>query len=109
MFSDGLKVYTTVDYRMQKYAEQSVLEHMRWLQGKLRKDWGKRTPWGAKDIERAVKTLPLYQQLVEKYGSNSDSLKIVLNQKELTKIFTFNGVVDTMISPINKIIHIIKR
>ncbi len=105
LYSDGLKVYTTVDYRMQKYAEEAVMEHMRWLQRKFRKDWGKKTPWGAKDIEIAVKTLPIYEELVKKYGKNSDSLKIVLNQKELTRIFTYEGVVDTMISPINKIIH----
>ena len=90
---------------MQKYAEDAVFEHMKNLQVLFRKDWGKKTPWVDKDIERAVKTLPLYYQLVEQYGENSDSLKIVLNQKELTQVFTYNGYVDTMISPIDKIIH----
>lgn len=105
LYKDGLKIYTTVDANLQKYAEQSVLEHMKFLQEKFRKDWRKKTPWSAKEIERAVKSLPLYHQLVKKYGSTGDSLKLVLNQKELRQVFTYDGVVDTMISPIDKIIH----
>jgi penicillin-binding protein 1A len=39
IYTDGLKVYTTINSQMQKYAEESVNEHMRWLQGQFLREW----------------------------------------------------------------------
>lgn len=45
LFSDGLKIYTTIDSRMQAYAEQAVMEHMKDQQFKFFEHWGGKNPW----------------------------------------------------------------
>jgi penicillin-binding protein 1A len=45
LFGDGLRIYTTIDSRMQQYAEEAVDEHMRELQKKFEKEMGTREPW----------------------------------------------------------------
>jgi penicillin-binding protein 1A len=45
VFTDGLKIYTTIDLRMQKYAEEASFEHMKWLQGYYTKHWKGKDPW----------------------------------------------------------------
>jgi len=45
LFGDGLRVYTTIDSRLQKYAEEAVGEHMPELQQKFREEMGNREPW----------------------------------------------------------------
>ena len=45
LYSDGLKIYTTLDTRMQKYAEEAVDKQMRVVQQNFNNHWGKETPW----------------------------------------------------------------
>jgi len=58
IYLDGLKVYTTIDSKMQKYAEESVMKHMKGLQAKYFKRWKGMDPWtydadeGQKKIRR---------------------------------------------------------
>ena len=44
LYSDGLKIYTTIDTRMQKYAEEAVDEKMRQVQKNFNSQWGKKNP-----------------------------------------------------------------
>lgn len=44
-YKDGLKIFTTVDSRMQKYAEQAMLEQMKVVQRNFDAHWGKQDPW----------------------------------------------------------------
>ena len=44
-YKDGLKIYTTVDSRMQKYAEQAMFEQMKVVQRNFDAHWGKQDPW----------------------------------------------------------------
>lgn len=68
LFGDGLKIYTTIDSRLQKYAEESVQEHMSELQKKFEEEMGERDPWIDSRrrvipnfIENAVKELRLIE------------------------------------------------
>ncbi|MBC7884984.1 MAG: transglycosylase domain-containing protein [Saprospiraceae bacterium] len=45
LYTDGLKIYTTIDLTYQKYAEQAVLEHMQWNQKRFFRVWKNRDPW----------------------------------------------------------------
>ena len=45
LFGDGLKIYVTIDSRMQRYAEEAMQEHMASLQQAFYKEMGKRDPW----------------------------------------------------------------
>lgn len=68
IYTDGLKIYTTVNSRMQRYAEEAVQEHMATLQEKLYDNWKKRTaPWERENVlSSAMKRSTRYQQLKAK-------------------------------------------
>lgn len=111
LFGDGLKIYTTIDSRMQRYAEEAVDEHMRELQKKFEKEMGTRDPWidnGGRVIpdflETAVKRTDAYRNLVKQYGAGSDSIQIMLNQKKRMRIFSWQkGEIDTTMSTMDSL------
>jgi penicillin-binding protein 1A len=108
IFSDGLKIYTSIDSRMQHYAEKAVKEHLTSLQKTFRRHWGSRAPW-SKDfaiIERAVRRSDRYQRL--KAAKLSDStIQTVFATTTPMRIFTHQGEVDTTLSPLDSVIHYI--
>ena len=65
IYRDGLKVHTTLDLTMQKYAEEAMRSHMEKLQQQFEKAYGKNAPWltNKKIIESNKKKLKRYQQL----------------------------------------------
>lgn len=111
LLDSGLKIYTTIDSRIQRYAEEAMLEHMKQLQSEFDQAWGPtRNPWvddGGEEIanflQRKIKRTDTYKQLVKKYGENSDSVEISLNIKKPTRIFTWNGDRDTIFSAMDSL------
>ncbi len=64
IYTDGLKVFTTIDARMQRYAEEAAQEHMSKLQATFDKHWAKGSPWGSDDVlQQAIRQTQRYQQL----------------------------------------------
>lgn len=105
LFADGLKIYTTIDSKMQAYAESAMEEHMTNLQKLFDEHWGDRNPWideKGKEIpnfiENAIKRTPQYKTYAAKYGPNSDSLEIMLNKPSPMTVFSWNGNIDTTLS-----------
>ena len=98
LFADGLKVYTTIDTRIQKHAEHALIKHMEILQKKFNQEWGARDPWSKGYISKKVRREYFYKNLEEKYGKGNDSIVIALNRPRKTKIYTFSGEKDTLIS-----------
>lgn len=105
LFGDGLKIYTTIDSRLQKYAEESVQEHMSELQKNFEKEIGDREPWIDEHrrpipgfIEKAVKRIEAYRNLRSRYGDNTDSIEYKLNEKKKMKVFSYGGNIDTLMS-----------
>jgi penicillin-binding protein 1A len=105
LFGDGLKVFTTIDSRLQKYAEASVQEHMPELQKRFEEELGDREPWidsrrrPIKNfIENAVKRTEAYRNLKSRYGDNTDSIDYKLNEKKKMKVFSYEGDIDTLMS-----------
>jgi penicillin-binding protein 1A len=113
LFGDGLKIYTTIDSRMQRYAEEAVDEHMRELQKKFEKEMGNREPWIDNNgqvisnfIETQVKRTEAYRNLVKRYGADSDSINIKLNEKKRMKVFSWDlGEIDTILSTMDSMRH----
>ncbi len=65
IYTSGLKIYTTLNYQMQKLAEESMVEHMTKLQNSFEKSYGSNAPW-LKDqnlIEKIAKRTPTYKRL----------------------------------------------
>lgn len=107
LYNSGLKIYTTIDSRLQKYAEEAVAEHMKPLQAQFYEEWKKRgrNPWVDDDgkeikdfLQRRIRQTDAYKIYAEKYGEKSDSLKIMLNLKKPMTIFTWDGERDTLFS-----------
>lgn len=101
--TDGLKIYTTINYKLQQYAEQSATEHMKFLQSKFDAEWNKGEPWKKGYIERKIKSTPEYQEYLDQYGEGSDSINIMLNKPRKTQVYSFTGSRDTILSPIDEL------
>ncbi|NNF01951.1 MAG: PBP1A family penicillin-binding protein [Bacteroidia bacterium] len=104
LYRDGLKIYTTIDSRMQRYAEQAVAEHLKSLQKTFFKHWEGRVPW--KDtpqiIEYGIKRTDRYKSL-RKSGMSRDSIDIIFDTPVKMKIFSWEGERDTVLSPLDSI------
>jgi penicillin-binding protein 1A len=106
LYGDGLRIYTTIDSRMQRYAEESVDEHMRTLQAAFFKEMGTRDPWVDGNnqiipnfIEDQVKRTEAYRLLKQRYGNDVDSIDFRLNEKKKMKVFSWEkGEIDTLMS-----------
>lgn len=106
LYGDGLRIYTTIDSRMQRYAEESVDEHMRTLQAAFYKEMGTRDPWVDGNnqiipnfIEDQVKRTEAYRLLKQRYGNDVDSIDFRLNEKKKMKVFSWEkGEIDTLMS-----------
>ncbi|MBX2911679.1 MAG: transglycosylase domain-containing protein [Cyclobacteriaceae bacterium] len=114
LWNSGLRIYTTIDSKLQKYAEEAMAEHMKPLQLQFNEEWKKqgRNPWvddNGKEIpgflNSRIKRTSAYKSLVEKYGENSDSLKIALHLKRPMTVYTAKGERDTLFSFMDSLNH----
>ncbi|TFV96074.1 penicillin-binding protein [Algoriphagus kandeliae] len=110
LFGDGLKIYTTIDSRMQRYAEEAMAEHMKELQKAFYKEMNGRDPWVDSEnrvipnfIENAVKRTEAYRLLKLRYKSDEDSINIKLNEKKPMKVFSWEGEIDTLMSTMDSL------
>lgn len=108
IYTDGLRIFTTIDSRMQTYAEEAVNDHMAYLQGVFIKEWGNREPWkfGAKAnaslLDDAIKNLPQYQTMKDE-GMGHEEIIAELSKKVKMNIFSWQGIIDTTLSPIDSL------
>ncbi|MEG0645678.1 MAG: transglycosylase domain-containing protein [Bacteroides sp.] len=111
LYADGLKIYTTVDTRMQKYAEAAVDKQMRTVQRNFNNHWGNQHPWRDRNhqeipnfIEDLAKGTVAYKLLEQKYPNQPDSISYYLNQPHRLKVFDYDrGTRDTTISTMDSI------
>jgi len=111
LYSDGLKIYTTLDTRMQKYAEEAVDKQMRVVQQNFNNHWGKENPWRDENhqeivgfVEDIAKKTQLYKYLVQKYKNQADSVNYYMNEPRRLKVFDYkSGVKDTTFSAMDSI------
>ena len=116
IYSDGLKIYTGIDSRMQAHAEAAVQEHVaEYLQPRFFKEKRGRSyaPF-SKDIpadqrqamlERSKRNSDRYRAM-KKSGATQEEIDRVFNTPIETELFTYNGFVDTIISPMDSIRHV---
>ena len=92
---DGLKIYTTIDARMQMYAEDAMRSHMSHLQSQFDQHYQQNIP--ADVWEKTLATLPAYQHLKEQGLSRKD-IETKLQQPKSMTLFTWQGPKDTLLS-----------
>lgn len=105
LFDDGLKIYTTIDSRMQQYAEEAISEHMDTLQSIFNEHWTTGNPWIDEDnkelpgfLDNAMKRTDAYKALKARFGDEQDSIDHYLNIKKPMTVFSWNGEIDTLFS-----------
>lgn len=104
LYRDGLRIYTTIDSRMQRYAEEAVRQHLTDLQKTFYDHWKGRIAWEdhPEIIEEAMKRSERYLALREA-GKSEAEIRKVFNRKEKMKVFTWKGERDTVLSPLDSI------
>ena len=115
LYSDGLKIYTTLDSRMQKYAEEAVREHLSQdLQPLFDKEKVKKlrppfsndmTPAEIEEVlDRSIRQSERYRVL-SKQGMSFDEIRKTFDQPLEMQVFTWNGIRDTVMTPLDSIKH----
>jgi penicillin-binding protein 1A len=106
LYTDGLKIYTTIDSRMQSYAEKAVQEHMQVLQATFFQHWQGRTPWEKDNsyLQNLMRRSPRYQRL-KASGAGEEEIKDIFNKTIPMKVFTWEGEQDKTMSPLDSIAY----
>ena len=115
LYSDGLKIYTTLDSRMQKYAEEAVREHLSQdLQPLFDKEKVKKhrppfsndmTPTEIEEVlDRSIRQSERYRVL-SKQGMSFKEIRKTFDQPLKMQVFTWNGIRDTVMTPLDSIKH----
>ena len=112
IYKDGLKIYTTIDSRMQQYAEEAVEEHFKELQSKFFKSIkGKKTaPFASNTSEEAIQTsLKRAMKQTDRYrkakknGLTNEEIDKEFNTPIDMMVFSYDGMIDTTMSPMDSI------
>jgi penicillin-binding protein 1A len=98
LYADGLKIYTTIDTRMQKYAEDAVRKQMQVVQRNFKNHWGSTNPWQDENHQEipgfiegiAVKT-DTYKDLRARFPDSPDSITYYMNKPHKVRLFDYNG------------------
>ncbi|MBL7842809.1 MAG: transglycosylase domain-containing protein [Cyclobacteriaceae bacterium] len=106
LYTDGLKIYTTIDSRLQRYAEQAVETQMKIIQKQFNDHWGNSRPWQGKEfvLDEAIKRSPRYQKLKQE-GLDEEEILRAMDKSTPMRIFTWNGEQDVVMSPLDSIVH----
>ncbi|MFT7589359.1 MAG: penicillin-binding protein 1A [Limisphaerales bacterium] len=120
VYKDGLKITTTLDSRMQRYAEEAVVEWMTPLQESFFEHWGpkyRHSPWtypgsdrrDPKFLEKKMKRSERYRKL-KKAGKSESEIKAIFEKPIEMKLFSWEGdinnEIDTVLSPMDSLNYI---
>ena len=113
LYKDGLKIYTTIDSRLQQYAEEAVEEHIggylqKAIESELRRH---KYPPFANDLDKdeVNRIMDNMMRRSERYrvhrssGVSADSIKKIFNTPTEMRIFSWAGEIDTILTPMDSI------
>lgn len=116
LYTSGLKIYTTIDTRMQKYAEAAVTKQMRQVQRNFNSHWSGQDPWRDENgnvipgfIEGILQKQPGYQQLLARFPNSPDSVEYYVNKPHKVKLFDYEkGTVEQEMSMADSVRYMVK-
>ena len=104
IYTDGLRVSTTLDARLQRHAEGAMQKHMQELQAVFDKHWNDPKPWDNDPaiLQSALDRHPGYQQL-KKQGLPAAEIKSKFSKPHLTRLFSWGGDIEKEISSLDSL------
>ena len=116
LYTSGLKIYTTIDSKMQKYAEDAAIKQMRQVQRNFRNHWGNVNPWQDENhkeiegfIEDIAKRQSVYKHLQSLFPNQPDSVTYYLNKPHKVKVFDYDkGEVEMEMSTMDSIRYMVR-
>ncbi|MCD8298106.1 MAG: penicillin-binding protein [Prevotella sp.] len=116
LYSSGLKIYTTLDTRLQEYAEKAAIKQMKQVQRNFDAHWAGQEPWVDRShnviphfVEDIAKRQPYYKILSQKFANNEDSINYYLNKPHKVKLFDYeNGTIEKEISTLDSIRYMLR-
>jgi len=120
LYEDGLKIYTTINAKMQVHAENAVAKHIAYLQKEFFKEWKMYKPWSTKHekldssnvlddpvVWTQMKRTEMYRLAVQKYGAqDTASIRKELSTPKKTRVFSWDEAQkDTLMSPLEKVAY----
>jgi penicillin-binding protein 1A len=109
LFTDGLKIYTTIDFNLQAYARQAVNEHMKQLQEVFDRHWEGRSPWGTNTpvLDRAIRRTERYKSGIAA-GKSENEIRQEFEQPIDATLFTWSGLQSVRTTPLDSVKHYLK-
>lgn len=115
LYSSGLKIYTTIDTRMQKYAEEAAIKQMKKVQQNFKAHWGNNDPWIDEKgkvipgfIEGIAQRQPEYKALMARFPNQPDSITYYLNKPHKVKLFDYEkGTIEKEMSTMDSIRYMV--
>ena len=111
----GLRIYTSIDSRMQAYAEAAVRNHMQVMQRRFNEHWGNTNPWqnaNRQEIhgfaEGIARRSPYGRFLKEKFQDNADSIDFYLRQPHKVTLFSYDGPIEREMSTIDSVRYMLR-
>lgn len=114
IYNDGLKIYTTIDSRMQQHAEEAVQEHMADLQKRFfnEKKNSSKAPYSstlsAEDVEKHIRTAIRQSErsrVAKKAGKTEEEIEREFNTPVEMTVFSYDGAIDTTMTPRDSILY----
>lgn len=114
IYTDGLKIHTTIDSRMQRYAEQAMREHLIGLQrvfskekrGTAKYPYAESVSMATRQnlIMQAIRQSDRYRQM-KANGASEEEIMQAFNKKVPLTVFTYHGDVDTTMTPLDSLLY----
>jgi penicillin-binding protein 1A len=106
LYTDGLKIYTTIDSRLQQHAEVAVRQQMAVIQKSFASHWDKRDPWykHPQVLADAIRRSERYQTL-KAQGRSDKEITTIMSKPYPMTIFTWEGEKEMNMSPVDSIRH----
>ena len=106
LYTDGLKIHTTIHSKLQQYAEKAVTGHMKDLQEVFNQHWGQGRPWqqNRNSLITAIQKSERYKQLKAQGVSETEIQERFKEPKPMT-IFTWEGEKEVNMSPLDSVKH----
>ena len=114
LYADGLKIRTTIDTRLQRYAEEAAAKQMRLIQQRFDDHWRGQNPWQDERhqeipnfIEDLAKKSSYYKLLSKRFPEQPDSVEFYMNQPHPVKLFSYDGPIYRDISTMDSIRYMV--